>query len=56
MEHIYINEIKKLEGSPKIVKIFSENEIKMMQELYLALPEKVFNKNNMRLFYQFLLS
>jgi len=44
MEHIYINEIKKLEGSPKIVKIFSENEIKMMQELYLALPEKVFNK------------
>ena len=44
MEHIYINEIKKLEGSPKIVKIFSENEIKMIQELYLALPEKVFNK------------
>jgi len=44
MKHNYINEIKKLEGPPKIVKIFSEKEIKMIQELYFILPEKIFNK------------
>ena len=44
MKHYYINEIKKLEGPPKIVKIFSEREIKMIQELYFILPEKTFNK------------
>ena len=44
MNHIHLNKIKKLESPPKIEKIFSEKEIKMIQELYYALPEKVFNK------------
>tara|TARA_B100001123_G_C15108505_1_gene946489 strand:- start:134 stop:829 length:696 start_codon:yes stop_codon:yes gene_type:complete len=44
MKHIYLEEIKKLEGPPKIVKIFSDKEIKMIQELYEVLPERVFNK------------
>jgi len=44
MKHNYINEIKKLENPPRIVKIFSEKEIKMMLELYSILPERIFNK------------
>ena len=44
MIHRYIDKIKELEGPPKIVKIFSEKEIKMIQELYDLLPETVFNK------------
>ena len=44
MKHNYINKIKKLESPPRVVKIFSEKEIKMMLELYSVLPEKVFNK------------
>ena len=40
----YLDEIKSHESPPKIVNIFSEKEIKMMQELYLSLPERVFNK------------
>ena len=44
MKHIHLDQIKKLESSPKIVNIFSEKEIKMIQELYAALPETVFNK------------
>ena len=44
MKHKYIEEIKKLEGIPKIVKIFSEKDIKMISELFSKLPEKVFNK------------
>ena len=44
MEHLYLDKIKSLESTPKIVKIFSEKEIKMMQELYEALPETAFNK------------
>ena len=44
MEHINLDRIKSYESSPKIVKIFSEKEIKMIQKLYLSLPEKIFNK------------
>ena len=40
----YISEIKKLEGPPKITKIFSAKEIKMILDLYSSLPEKTFNK------------
>jgi len=39
-----IEQIKILESPPKIVKIFSEKEIKMIQELYIMLPTSVFNK------------
>ena len=49
MEHKYLDKIKSLEGPPKKVNIFSEKEIKMMQELYLVLPERKFNqKQNVR--------
>ena len=49
MKHKYLDEIKKYESSPKIINIFSTQEIKMMQELYYALPETVFNaKQNVR--------
>ena len=34
-----INEIKKLESSPKIVNLFSEKEIKDILDLYKSLPE-----------------
>ena len=44
MEHLYLDKIKSYESAPKIVKIFSDREIKMIQDLYHALPEKVFNK------------
>ena len=44
MIHQKLDEIKKLEGPPKIIKIFSEKEIKMIQNLYSDLPEKTFNK------------
>ena len=44
MEHKYLDDIKSFEFPPKIVNIFSEKEIKMMQELYAILPEAVFNK------------
>ena len=44
MNHIFLDKIKSFEASPKIVKIFSEKEIKMMQELYKNLPERTFNK------------
>tara|TARA_Y100000590_G_scaffold392192_1_gene469447 strand:- start:368 stop:1063 length:696 start_codon:yes stop_codon:yes gene_type:complete len=44
-----LKSIKNLESAPKIVKIFSEQEIKMIKELYLALPENTFNrKQNVR--------
>ena len=39
-----IDKIKSFESPPKIVNIFSDSEIKMMQELYKQLPERVFNK------------
>ena len=44
MKHIHLDKIKSYESTPKIVNIFSEKEIKMIQELYADLPEKVFNK------------
>ena len=40
----HLDKIKSYESHPKIVNIFSEKEIKMMQELYADLPERVFNK------------
>ena len=43
MKHKNIDQIKSLESPPKIVNIFSEKEIKLMQELYAILPETVFN-------------
>ena len=47
MKHIYLDKIKSLESLPKKVNIFSEKEIKMIQELYYNLPERTFNKNRM---------
>ena len=44
MKHIHLDRIKSYESPPRIVNIFSEKEIKMIQELYVALPETVFNK------------
>ena len=44
MKRINLNKIKENESPPKIVNIFSEKEIKMIQELYADLPERVFNK------------
>ena len=44
MEHKHLDKIKSLEGPPKKVNIFSEREIKMIQELYNNLPERTFNK------------
>ena len=44
MKHIHLDKIKNYESPPKIVNIFSEKEIKMIQELYADLPERVFNK------------
>ena len=43
MKHIYLNEIKKLESPPKVVNIFSNKEIKMIQSLYETLPETTYN-------------
>ena len=44
MNHIHLDKIKSYESPPRIVNIFSKKEIKMMQQLYTDLPEKVFNK------------
>ena len=44
MNRKYLDKIKSYESSPKIVQIFSEHEIKMIQQLYVDLPERVFNK------------
>jgi len=44
MKLLNVEQIKSLESSPKVVKLFSEKEIKMMQDLYDALPERRFNK------------
>jgi len=44
MKHIHLDKIKSIEGPPKVINIFSDNEIKMIQELYIELPESVFNK------------
>ena len=44
MKHKYIDEIKKLEGPPKIVKLFSNKEIKDILNLYNSLPVTTHNK------------
>ena len=44
MEHTFLDKIKKNESPPQVVKIFSEKEVKMIQDLYTILPESVFNK------------
>ena len=44
MRNINIDKIKKLESSPKIVKIFSNKEIKDISDLYNSLPVTTHNK------------
>jgi len=44
MKRTNIEKIKKLEGPPKIVKIFSLKEIEMIKDLYQKLPERTYNK------------
>ena len=44
MKHIHLDKIKTLECAPKKINIFSEKEIKMIQEFYNILPEITFNK------------
>ena len=44
MKFIHLDKIKNLESSPKVFNIFSENEIKQIQQLYFDLPERVYNK------------
>ena len=44
MKRLHLDKIKNCESSPRVVNIFSEKEIKMIQQLYIDLPEKVFNK------------
>ena len=44
MKFLYLDKIKSCESPPQIINIFSEKEIKMMQQLYADLPESVFNK------------
>jgi len=44
MKHSFLDQIYNNESKPRIVKIFSEKEIKMIQKLYTILPETVFNK------------
>ena len=45
MIHKYLDKIKSLESTPRKVQIFSEREIKLMQDLYVNLPDRTFNKN-----------
>ena len=47
MKHIHLDKIKSYESSPKIVNIFSEKEIKMIQELYTIYPKEFLIKNKM---------
>ena len=44
MKHIHLDRIKSYESPPRIVNIFSEKEIKMIQQLYTILSETAFNK------------
>ena len=44
MKHRNINEIKKLESLPKIIKLFSNQEIKNISELYNSLPVTTHNQ------------
>jgi hypothetical protein len=44
MERKYLDQVKSLESPPKKVNIFSEEEIKMMQDHFTNLPESTLNK------------
>jgi len=44
MKHKNIDEIKKFESLPKIIKLFSDQEIKNISELYNSLPVTVHNQ------------
>ena len=44
MKRKNIDEIKNLESLPKIIKLFSDQEIKNISELYNSLPVTVYNK------------
>ena len=44
MQLKYIDEIKKLESLPKIIKLFSNQEIQQLQNFYKSLPITVHNK------------
>jgi len=44
MKHKNIDRIKKLESLPKIIKLFSDQEIKNISELYNSLPVTVHNQ------------
>jgi len=44
MKHRNIDEIKKFESLPKIIKLFSDQEIKNISELYSSLPVTVHNQ------------
>ena len=44
MKNQNIDKIKKLESPPKIVKIFSNKEIKDISDFYNSLPVTTFNK------------
>ena len=50
MKRKNIDEIKKLESLPKIIKPFSEQEIKNITELYNSLPVTVRNKKKIKFF------
>ena len=44
MQHKNLTNIKKLEGSPKVLSIFSNSEIDQFIKLYKSLPITIFNK------------
>lgn len=44
MKRKNLDKIKSFESPPKIIKIFSEKEIKMIEQLYVDLPDRIFNK------------
>jgi len=44
MKRKNIDKIKSFESAPKIINLFSKKEIKMIQDLYMSLPDKFFNK------------
>jgi len=44
MKFLHIDKIKNLESTPKEINLFSEKEIKMIEELYQSLPMSVYNK------------
>ena len=42
----FIDKIKKLEGDPKVIKLFSNKEIESLLDLYNALPITTYNKKH----------